>query len=137
MEGIYLMKPNLREFQELTGISTADETALIEAGRVLIGRGVVELIALSLGPRGALLITVDRALRADGLSIKAASVVGAGDSFLGALVSGLAHGDDLDVSLRFSVAAGAAAPAPSGNRPLPGRGCPEACTSGGHSGGGG
>jgi 6-phosphofructokinase 2 len=36
VKGIYLMKPNLREFQELTGIRTADETALTEAGRQLI-----------------------------------------------------------------------------------------------------
>ena len=108
-EGVYLIKPNLREFQELTGVSSAADAALIEAGRNLIARGLVQLIALSLGPRGALFIARDRALRADGLSIKIASVVGAGDSFVGALVWSLAREDELDVALKFGVAAGSAA----------------------------
>lgn len=108
-EGAYLIKPNLREFRELTGISSADDGALIDAGRDLIARGQVELIALSLGPRGALLIARDRALRAEGLPIKPASVVGAGDSFVGAMAWSLAHDTNLDAALRYGVAAGSAA----------------------------
>jgi 6-phosphofructokinase 2 len=108
-EGVHCIKPNLREFQELTGVQTADHVALIAAGRGLIARAGVKLIALSLGPQGALLITDERALHADGLPIKPASVVGAGDSFVGALAWSLARDDDLDVALRFGVAAGSAA----------------------------
>ena len=108
-EGVQLIKPNLREFQELTGIRTADEAALIDAGRDLIARGCVKLIALSLGPHGAMIITGEGALRADGLSIKTASVIGAGDSFVGALTWSLARNDGLGVALSFGVAAGSAA----------------------------
>jgi 6-phosphofructokinase 2 len=108
-EGVYLIKPNLREFQELTCISSSEDAALIEAGRGLIDRGLLKFIALSLGPRGALFIARDRALRAEGLSIRPASVVGAGDSFVGALTWSLARGDDLATSLRLGVAAGSAA----------------------------
>ena len=108
-EGVYLIKPNLREFQELTGTRTTDEASLIDAGRGLIGRGLVEMIALSLGPQGAMLITGERALRASGLSIKTATVVGAGDSFVGALTLSLSRADDLEAALRSGVAAGSAA----------------------------
>lgn len=108
-EGCFLIKPNLREFQELTGTSAGDDAALIDAGRNLIDRGLVEIIALSLGAHGAMLITRDRALRADGLPIKPASVVGAGDSFVGALVWSLAEGNQLVDALRYGVAAGSAA----------------------------
>jgi 6-phosphofructokinase 2 len=108
-EGVYLIKPNLREFQQLTATNSADDSALIEAGRRLIGQGRVECIALTLGPQGALLITRDRALRADALPIEPASVVGAGDSFLGAMVWSLAHDGRLDAALRCGVAAGSAA----------------------------
>jgi 6-phosphofructokinase 2 len=108
-EGVYLIKPNLREFRELTGTSSADDRALIDAGRSLIAQGFVKLIALSLGSEGALLIGEDHALRANGLPIKPASVVGAGDSFLGAMVWSLAQGDALDIALRYGVAAGSAA----------------------------
>jgi 6-phosphofructokinase 2 len=108
-EGIYLIKPNLREFQELTGTRSSDDAELIEAGRSLIDKGLVELIALTLGPRGALLIARDQALRADALPIKPASVVGAGDSFVGALFWSLARDNGLDAALRYGVAAGSAA----------------------------
>ncbi|WP_164933940.1 1-phosphofructokinase family hexose kinase [Bradyrhizobium guangzhouense] len=107
--GVYLIKPNLREFQELAGISCADEPALLEAGRRLFGRYRIEIIALSMGPGGALLLTRDIALRANGLAMEAVSVSGAGDSFLGAMVSRLAHGDKLDSALRYGVAGGSAA----------------------------
>ena len=108
-EGIYLIKPNLREFRELTGAGSADEGALVEAGRSLIDRDLVKFVALTLGPRGALFISHDRAFRADGLPIKPASVVGAGDSFLGAMVWSLANGNSLDTALRYGIAAGSAA----------------------------
>lgn len=108
-EGVYLIKPNLREFQELAGTKSSDDAALIEAGRSLIDQGLVEIIALSLGPRGALLIAREFALRADSLPIKPASVVGAGDSFLGAMVWSLAKDDSLEIALRYGVAAGSAA----------------------------
>ncbi|MBB4369943.1 6-phosphofructokinase 2 [Bradyrhizobium sp. cir1] len=107
--GVYLIKPNLREFQELAGISCADEPSLLEAGRRLLDRYRIEIIALSMGPGGALLLTRDIALRANGLPIEPVSVSGAGDSFLGAMVSSLASGDTLDTALRYGVAGGSAA----------------------------
>jgi len=108
-EGLYLIKPNLREFRELTDSGAADEGALIGKARELIDQGFVECVALSLGPHGALLITRDRALRANGLPIKPVSVVGAGDSFMGAMVWSLAEGHSLDIALRYAVAAGSSA----------------------------
>ena len=122
-EGVYLIKPNLREFQELTGTSSADDAALIEAGRGLIDRGLVEFIALSLGPHGALLIARDRALRADGLPIKPASVVGAGDSFVGAMVWSLAQDNSLDAALQIRSCRRIGGAAQSRNGTLRARGC--------------
>jgi 6-phosphofructokinase 2 len=109
LEGVYLIKPNLREFHELTGTRSSDDRTLIEAGRILIARGSVKLIALTLGSEGALLIGEHDALRANGLPIKPASVVGAGDSFLAAMVLSLAKQDSLEIALKWGVAAGSAA----------------------------
>jgi 6-phosphofructokinase 2 len=108
-EGVYLIKPNLREFRELTGVAAADDAALIEAARSLIARKFAVLVALTMGPQGALLISADEAWRADGLAIEPASVVGAGDSFLGAMVWSLANNGDLGRALRCGVAGGSAA----------------------------
>jgi 6-phosphofructokinase 2 len=107
--GVYLIKPNLREFQELAGIASADEASLIEAGRCLFDRYHIEVIALSMGPGGALLMTRDAVLLANGLPIEPASVSGAGDSFLGAMVWSLVNDGRLDMALRYGVAGGSAA----------------------------
>lgn len=108
-EGVYLIKPNLSEFRELTGITAVDDAALIDAGRSLIARNHVALVALTMGPQGALLISADEAFRADPLAIEPASVVGAGDSFLGAMIWSLANNGDLSRALRCGVAGGSAA----------------------------
>ena len=113
-QGVYLIKPNLREFQEMSGTAATDDATLIEAGRRLIDRGQTELIALSMGPDGALLITRDLALRADGLPIEPVSVSGAGDSFLAAMLWSLVNGGSLQSALRYGVAGGSAALLSSG-----------------------
>jgi 6-phosphofructokinase 2 len=108
-EGIYLVKPNLKEFQDLVGVSSSQDSVLIDAGRALIARKAVAIIAISLGDDGALLISADRALRARPLHVEPVSVVGAGDSFLGALVWRLSRTSDLGDALRCAMAAGTAA----------------------------
>ena len=107
--GVYLIKPNLREFQELAEITATDEASLVDAGRGLIDRYRIEVIALSMGSDGALLVTRDMALRANGLPIEPISVSGAGDSFLGAMVWSLVKGNSLEIALRYGVAGGSAA----------------------------
>jgi 6-phosphofructokinase 2 len=107
--GVYLIKPNLHEFQELAGISSNDEAALIEAAHRLFDRYRIEVIAISMGAEGALLVTREMALRANGLAIEPLSVSGAGDSFLGAMIWSLANNSSLDTALRYGVAGGSAA----------------------------
>ncbi|WP_291560920.1 1-phosphofructokinase family hexose kinase [Bradyrhizobium sp.] len=107
--GVYLIKPNLREFQELAEFAAIDEASLVDAGRRLIDRYRIEVIALSMGSDGALLVTRDMALRANGLPIDPISVSGAGDSFLGAMVWSLVKGNSLEIALRYGVAGGSAA----------------------------
>lgn len=108
-EGVYLIKPNLRELSELAGMPLADQAAWEEAGRHLVATKNIEVLALSLGHHGAFLATRERRLRARPIPITPASAVGAGDSFLGAMIWRLAAGQSLDDAFRHGVAAGAAA----------------------------
>jgi 6-phosphofructokinase 2 len=94
-EGVYLVKPNLRELQELVHAPLVRETDWIDASRRLIDSGGAQVVALTLGHHGALVTTVSSALRALALPIRAVSAVGAGDSFLGAMVWSLANGMNL------------------------------------------
>ncbi len=108
-EGVHLVKPNLRELRELAGEPLPDETSWIAACRRLTQGGGAEAVALTLADQGALLVTRDGAWRAQGLPIEPRSTVGAGDSFLGAMVWRLCRGDGPQEALRFGIAAGSAA----------------------------
>jgi 6-phosphofructokinase 2 len=108
-DGVYLIKPSLRELCEAVGESLSDETAWVRACARLINDQRAEIVALTLGHRGAMLVTRDRVIRAEPPAITPLSSVGAGDSFLGAVVWGLAAGYDLAHILRLGVAAGSSA----------------------------
>jgi len=107
--GVHLFKPNLHEMSELTGSELATQEDWLLMACALIDKGKAEIIALSLGHLGAMLVTRHQTLRARALPIAPISAVGAGDSFLGALVFGLANEATLPDAFRLAVAAGAAA----------------------------
>jgi 6-phosphofructokinase 2 len=109
VEGVWLAKPSLRELCGVVGESLEDEPDWVRACAGLVKDRRAEIIALTLGHRGALLVARDCALRAEPPPITALSSVGAGDSFLGAMVWGLAAGYDLACALRLGVAAGSSA----------------------------
>jgi 6-phosphofructokinase 2 len=107
--GVYMIKPNLREMRDLVGVELLNQNDWIIAAREYINAGKVEVVALSLGHLGALLVTRDQALRSQALPIKPVSAVGAGDSFLGAMIFSLAKGKSLTDAFRLGMAAGSSA----------------------------
>ena len=108
-EGVYMMKPNLRELQELANTPLDDQQDWLAAGRRLIDSGAAEIIALTLADKGSLLMTREGALRANVPDVKVMSTVGAGDSFVGGLVWALASGHNTVEAFKWGVAAGTAA----------------------------
>ncbi len=108
-EGVYLVKPNLRELRELTGQALEAEDEWCSAASGLVTSGKAQVVALSLGHRGALLAAEGVKLRAPAIPVPIASTVGAGDSFLAAMVWRLAAGAALEDAFRYGVAGGTAA----------------------------
>lgn len=108
-EGVFLMKPNLRELSQLVGRDLQNEQEQIRAGRQVLQEGHAEVMVLSLGADGALLITAEDTERFAALDVPIRSAVGAGDSMVGAIVLALSRGDTLRDAVRFGMAAGAAA----------------------------
>jgi 6-phosphofructokinase 2 len=106
--GVYLLKPSLRELKELTGKPLENQSDWIIACRSLIDDGRAEMVALTLGDEGALLVSSDHTLRAEALPIKPVNVVGAGDSFLGGLIWSLTSDHAIETALQYGVAAGSA-----------------------------
>lgn len=108
-EGVWLAKPNLRELRELTGRALESEDDWVAAARSLVQTRKAEVVALSLGHRGALLAAEGVTLRASSLEAEIASTVGAGDSFVATMVWKLALGASLEDALRYAIAGGTSA----------------------------
>jgi len=107
--GIYLVKPSLSEFVDLLGDPAPSEAACLEAAREMVAKGSAEIVALTMGGDGALLVSRDMALRALPPPVTVRGTVGAGDSFLGVLVLHLSRGGSLTEAFRLGIAAGSAA----------------------------
>lgn len=107
-EGVFLVKPSLREFQTLTGLTDAEESHLRWEAAKLIAAGRCEALVLSLGNAGILLVTQRDAERIFPPTVPVQSSVGAGDTLLGGIVLRLTMGRPLAEAARFGVAAAAA-----------------------------
>ena len=108
-EGVMLIKPSLRELSELSGRRLDTQEQQCAAARQLVDSGRAQLVALSMGEQGALLVSADGAWRAEALQVAIKSTTGAGDSFLAAMVWGLTRGMAPVDAFRYGVAAGSAA----------------------------
>lgn len=108
-EGVDLIKPNLREMRELAGHEPNNAGEWEASAKALVHNGKVGTVALTMGHLGAVLVTRDQVLRAEPLPITPAGAVGAGDSFLGALLWRFASRSNLEEAFRYAVAGGAAA----------------------------
>jgi len=108
-EGVFMVKPNLRELEILEGRSIENEEQQESLARRLIVDGCTEAVVVSLGAAGALFAWqggVDR-VRSPTVPIK--SKVGAGDSMVAGIVVALSRGWNIPDAVRYGVAAGAAA----------------------------
>ncbi len=108
-DGIFLLKPNMRELRQLARRELEDEREQEVAARKLIDRGQAQVVVVSLGAAGALLVTQDRVERLRAPSVSIQSKIGAGDSMVGGIVLSLAQGQSVQEAARFGIAAGAAA----------------------------
>lgn len=107
--GIYMIKPNLREFRNLSGEDLESEEQQKEFARDLIERGHCQIIMVSLGAGGAMLVWKDGYEKLGAPTVKIRSKVGAGDSMVAGMVLSLARNRPLPEAARFAIAAGAAA----------------------------
>lgn len=108
-ESVYLVKPNLRELEQLAGRALEDEDAQIDTLRGLMNDHKIEVGVLSLGAGGALLVQRSGSQFFRSPTVPIISKVGAGDSMVAGLTLGLSHGLSIEDSVRYGVSAGAAA----------------------------
>ena len=107
--GIDVLKLSQSELEFLTGRRLRAAHAQEAAASALMRAGAARLIAVSLGRDGALLAASDGVARVPAGDVPVRGAVGAGDSFLAGLVSGLARGLPQPESLALAVACGSVA----------------------------
>ena len=112
--GVYLVKPNVGELEDLVGEPLESEAAQEEAARGVVERGGCRVVVLSLGAGGAMVIRREGTEHIRSPTVPIRSRVGAGDSMVAGIVLALARGLELPQAARFGVAAGAAAVMTSG-----------------------
>lgn len=104
-----MAKPNLRELEDLVGHPLPNAIDQVSVARALIASKSAEIVAITLGGDGALIISQTEVWQSAIPPVTARSVVGAGDSFLGGATLAFAQSRSLDVVLAYGVAAGTSA----------------------------
>jgi 6-phosphofructokinase 2 len=102
-----VIKPNIHELSELVGRKLKEMDEVVAAAREL-NRGGVEIVLVSMGARGIILIADREEYVAVPPGVKAENTIGAGDSAVAGFVYGLVNGKDLKKSLIYAAAAGTA-----------------------------
>lgn len=103
-----LVKPSLRELNELIGHEVVTPAEQDRALRDVVARTGVGTVALTLGSEGAAIATRDGVERAPAFPVVERSAVGSGDGFLAAYLLRSLQGSSVTVALRAALAAGAA-----------------------------
>lgn len=111
----FAIKPNVNELRRLTGLPLRSEREILDVAQEL-NRGGVEIVFVSRGSRGTLLVSGRARYRAVPPAVKVRSTVGAGDSTVAGFVFMHAGGKDVEECVRFATAAGTAATLAPGNR---------------------
>jgi 6-phosphofructokinase 2 len=106
---VFMIKPNLNELSLLLKREIETDAAITDGALALINKGFAEVVLVSMGARGARLVSADHDEQIIAPPVRPASRVGAGDSTVGGMITALARGDDLVTAARYGVAAGTAA----------------------------
>ena len=108
-EGVYMMKPNIGELGWLVGKKDLRLEEVPDAGRKIISWGHCEVLVISMGEDGAMLLTKDTEFIVKPPHVQKRSTVGAGDSMVAGIVLQLSNGKGIEEAFLYGVASGTAA----------------------------
>lgn len=103
-----MVKPNIDEIRMLTGSHCDSREELIDAAKQIHAKGV-EVVAISLGADGSMLVCDSGVYQAIVPRIEAVNTVGCGDSMIAGFALGFEKGLSIEETLRLASAISAAA----------------------------
>ena len=102
-----IIKPNVHELSELAGRKLKDLDEIVSSARAINQQGV-EIVLVSMGAKGILLVSDGQQYLAVPPKVNVQSTIGAGDSAVAGFVFGLVQKKDLSECLVYAAAAGTA-----------------------------
>jgi len=108
-EGVFLLKPNLGELSFLLNKNYLQSGEIAGAARQIISKGNCEMVVVSMGSDGAMLVTREIVKKVSPPVVKRKSTVGAGDSMVAGIVLALLNGNIIEDAIQYGVACGTAA----------------------------
>ena len=112
----FLIKPNIGELCRMLGIGWLDPSEVPHAAHQAIVDGYAEVIVVSMGAKGAWLVTREERHFSGAPDVEKRSTVGAGDSMVAGITYSLLQGRNWEEALKFGVACGTAATQNEGTR---------------------
>ena len=108
-EGVFMIKPNLGELSSLYGKEELKQEEAVDAARTIIADKGCEVMVISMGKNGGILVTEKEAYHIIPPETNVKSTVGAGDSMVAGIVFALTHGMSWNEVLMYGTACGTAA----------------------------
>jgi 6-phosphofructokinase 2 len=107
--GVYLIKPNIGELAKLIGVERLELPEVEKAAKKLIENKSAEIVVVSLGAEGALLVSKHETHLVKAPKVEKKSTVGAGDSMVGGMVWALLQNKTLKEIIQIGICCGTAA----------------------------
>lgn len=104
--GPFMIKPNLHELETAFHVTLSSTAEIIRFCKELAQTYQISLIIVSLGAKGALLITNEECYQADPVKVVVKSTVGAGDSMIAGMLYGIEQGLTLKEAFGYATACG-------------------------------
>lgn len=111
-----IITPNETEAEKLTGVRVENDDDAVKAAQALHDKGI-DTVLITLGSRGVWASVKGEGRRVPGFKVEAVDTIAAGDTFNGALITGLLEDMPLPDAIRFAHAAAAIAVTRKGAQP--------------------
>jgi len=108
LSGLFCITPNQKEAQLLTGVKVVDRESALEAGQVLLSKGVHHVI-ITMGGKGSIYISIDEVIEVSAPLVQVVDTTAAGDVYNGALCVALAAGQAWKKAMEFATKSSAIA----------------------------
>lgn len=116
LANVDILIPNESELSLLAGLSVDDASSAEIAAKAILKQGVKTVI-VTLGSKGALLVTDSQVTHVNTYKVDVVDTTAAGDAFIGGFASAMLSGKSLEDSVRYGCACGALATTKFGAQP--------------------